>query len=551
MHPRPHTLGSTRASLFRSLVGVERRWQLAVATLVLAGAALVLVSTAKYGAGRTPDDYVDVATSLAEGKGLVFHDGHPLVSQPPLYPMLLAAAGYVTRHEPAAVANLVNAALFAVAICLSAALTRGVAQRDTLYGLLGLCAILFSRAFADVYPLVLSECLFIPLLLFYLVSADRYRRDSGRLSLAAMTLATALACVTRYIGVSLVLAGAVTIMLGPKVRLRTRLTRASAFAALALAPLGLWVARNYQVAGTLFGNRYTSGFTLAQHAARSAKAIALWYAPERGAGLFLLGGSAIILVAIVAFRAARARIYSSLKYVLSDHLAAVLLLASFTFTLVGAATRDAVVKIDSRLLSPVYVPATIVLLSLAKRVLSPPRPSSSALIRKTPEALLALWLCLPVQSAVRSAADHLRFGPGGFATRAWRESETVACAKMMSSLPITMYSNDPQALWVLAGVDANWIPEHSHRTETGCQPGELAGRWPPEGEALLVWFTSTKRPFQFSLTELESAAVLVPVQRLSDGSVYRVSAQQSVTHDTAKRLRLTASPTTQESVECS
>jgi len=55
-----------------------------------------------------------------------------------------------------------------------------------------------------------------------------------------MILSTALACLTRYVGVTLVSAGVVTIMLASGVNFKSRFIRAFAYAAFSLAPLGLW-----------------------------------------------------------------------------------------------------------------------------------------------------------------------------------------------------------------------------------------------------------------------------------------------------------------------
>jgi hypothetical protein len=93
--------GDTRVRT-NALQGSGRRWWFAVAILALAGTGLVLLSTAKYGAGISPDStaYFDVARNLLAGKGLVFHAGGPLVIYAPLYPILLALVGRRLMVEP-------------------------------------------------------------------------------------------------------------------------------------------------------------------------------------------------------------------------------------------------------------------------------------------------------------------------------------------------------------------------------------------------------------------------------------------------------------------
>lgn len=156
----------------------NRRWRLAVIILAFVGAGLVLLSTARYGAGLSPDSvcYLDAARSLASGRGLVFHTGEPMVWYPPLYlyPMLLALVGLVTGLDPEVFAHLVNAALFAPVICLSGRLFKTGSLQTTTCIVLGVSAVLFSIPLSQVYSMAWSECLFIPLVLLYLLFAQRY-----------------------------------------------------------------------------------------------------------------------------------------------------------------------------------------------------------------------------------------------------------------------------------------------------------------------------------------------------------------------------------------
>lgn len=269
--------------------GAGRRWWLAVAVLALAGAGLVLASSAKYGAGLNRDsvEYLDAARGLASGRGPVFHNGEPLVWWPPLYPMLLALIAFVTGLDPAAFAHVVNAALFALVIWLSARLIQTGSRQTTTYGVLGVCAVLFSIPLSELYSMALLECLFIPLALLYLVSAQRYWDGGGVRSLAVMTLSTALACLTRYIGIVLVPAGFATIILASGLSLKCRLRRALGFAVLALAPLALWAARNYSLTGTFLGPRFPLQLSLAENMKRVVVAVLSWYVPGDGMKLVL------------------------------------------------------------------------------------------------------------------------------------------------------------------------------------------------------------------------------------------------------------------------
>ncbi|MBN2466023.1 hypothetical protein JXD38_10430 [candidate division WOR-3 bacterium] len=509
-----------------------------MAAFAIAAVGLVLVATAKYGAGLSPDSvgYIDAARNLLAKKGLVLHTGEPLVWWPPLYPLLLAAVSFATRLDPVVIAHFVNAALFAFVIYLSVRLLRTGVRRSATYTLLCMCAVLFARPFSEVYAMAWSECLFIPLVLLYLIFAQRYWGSGDMLSIAVMTLATALACLTRYVGIALVPAGLVTITLASGARLRERLARACVFAAVSLAPIGLWAVRNHQLTRTFFGNRGPIQKSLAENAAAGVKSMFTWYVPWYGIGLTVAAVVAAAVVVLVLSRTVRKRFIDGLRVVLSGYQPVLLFLVAYFAVMLTAAARDA--TIESRTLSPVYVPVTLILIELGSSLFGPPQTRMSVLASKAPAVVLALWLCFPLASTVRSAVLYSTRGAGGCSTQRWRESETVAYARdrLSTNDAVHVYSNGSDVLWALAGVSASPAPRKTYfgsRTQANTL-GDLMGRWPPEGEAYLVWF-SGRGEHSFSVVELREVANIAEVAHLGDGAIYRVSVRQAIARDSSAR----------------
>ncbi|MBN2464756.1 hypothetical protein JXD38_03915 [candidate division WOR-3 bacterium] len=544
------TSPASAAGADKALENSRRLWRIAVIMLALVAAGQVLLSTAKYGAGLSSDSvaYYDIARSLMSGKGYVFHSGEPLVCWPPLYPTLLALVGSATGLDPGAFAHIVNAVLFAFVICLSACLFWPAFRQDPAYGLLGVLAVLLSLPLSVVYAMAWSECLFIVLVLFYLVHAQRYWKSGSMWSLTLMLLSTALACLTRYIGVTLVLAGALTVMLASGLYLRVRLARTFAFVVVSLLPLGLWLVHNYQKAGTLSGNRFHPGFDLVPNAILAAMTILLWYEPvgmvaklapasvaraisPAGWSLTLtaslcvgLAGAIVLALALVLSRALRRRLACSLWSVFSECSPTVLYLAAYLVALLALASRGASSYVDHRLLSPVYVPVTQTLFMLIWSLTGQPSPAGAAIGRRVPMLLFVLWLCLPLQRVVASTAERFRNGAGGYSTSTWYKSETLAAARRLSEgSTIHAYSNGADALWALAGVSATMTPS---RLEVRLE--DLKGHWPAREASILVWFTIvTKRPYLFSIEELGSISSIERLAHFSDGFVYRVSVRDT------------------------
>jgi hypothetical protein len=510
--------------------------------LALVGAGLVLLSTAKYGAGLSPDSvwYLEVARSLVAGRGFVNHVGAPLVMWPPLYPMLLAVIGFATRLDPAVFVRLVNAVLFVLVIYLSARLIHSGPRQSLVYSLLGVCAVLFSRTFSEVYAMAWSDCLFIPLTLLYLVSAQSYWQRRCRWSLSVMTFATALACVAKYLGIALVPAGVLTIVLASGLKFGKRVVRACVFAAISLVPIGFWMLHllHRHHFGAAVGIHPSP--TLQELSSAWAGSIAScvrivlsWYLPW-GAWFVGLVGLVAAAAATMFSPTTRSRLASGMRVTLLHYAPAVLFIATYVFVLVSAlAARGGNGFVEVRYLSYVYVPVTLLLLELAARLFTPSQLLTTGFVRKVPAILLALWLCFPLESAVRSTAFRFKDGAGDYNTRKWRESKTIASAKQMLSVSdhLRVYSNRYDALWELARVDATQSPD---RTVVNLR--DLEGRWPAGNGALLVYFKNdTWRTYLYSVEELEQVSDMEEVADFSDGSIYRVSVRQITAHNSSQR----------------
>lgn len=509
--------------------GAGRRYWLGVTALGLAGAGIVLVSSVKYGAGISPDSvaFLDVARSFASGKGLVFHTGKPLVESPPLYPLLLGLVGAATRLDPTVFAQLVNAVLFAGVIFLWAELLRTGPPQRMIYNLLCVCAVLFSIPLREVYSYVWSECLFVPLSLIFLVYAQRYWNRGGVRSIAAMACSAALACVTRYVGVALLPAGIGAIVLARRSGLRGRVIHAFAFASVALVPLELWALRDYLVTKTLFGKRGPHSVFAAGQIVEYAKTLLLWYVPGGGTKCFLPACSIAALIAVGVGVTAMARVRLGLKALWLEHGPALLLVLAFAAAVLATTTTG--VWIDSRMLSPVYIPTTLMLLTLVRYRFGTTQPAtaSGVVAGRLTTALISLWLFFPLTDAALSTVRRAQEGAGVYNMRVWRESETVAYARgsLQDAHGGRIYSNGFDVLWELARVDASQSPSSWDATLAG-----LRGRWPASNGSKLVWFRNIRwRPFLYSVEELRQVANVVEIAHLSDGSVYRLSAREETT----------------------
>ena len=230
-----------------------RHWAFAAAAAAL-GAGLVLLRLASHGPSMGPDavNYITVARSLLAGDGLVgLHDA-PLVLQPPLYPAMLASGG-LFGLDPYAVAGPLNAVIFGLTVLVGGWwLRRHLHSR--LLRLWGCLSIALALPLAEIASHALTESAFILFITLALTQIDAHLVGGRRAALIRAAAFSALACLTRYMGVSVILA-VVPLLLAARVAPRQKMKRIAIYTLIAGLPVGLWMLRNFLLAGSTTGGR--------------------------------------------------------------------------------------------------------------------------------------------------------------------------------------------------------------------------------------------------------------------------------------------------------
>ncbi len=502
--------------------------RVALLILSLLGVGIVLLTTSKYGAGLSPDSvsYISAARNLAAGRGLATFNDAPLVAWPPLFPALLAGIKVLLGIDPLLSVRVVNALLFGLIVWLSGVLCFRHLSSSFLTVLLGVTSVLLAIPLLATARMAWSEPLFIACVLLSLIWAESYaeRGDAG--SLALISVAASTASLSRYIGVTVIIAGAIVIAFSTKVNLRTRLVHLCAFLLISVAPLAIWISRNYVVSGTPMGARSPSQLSFIQNLSSTFYTLPAWYLPSRviqHRSTLALLCIAIVLVTTVAARTN----WHSVKARLSLLAPALVFAATYILILLTLATITAHDRIDDRLLSPLYIPLVLLLFVLAESVVDLLRPRFARwFVKAVLLTGVATWLVYLGAVASQDITSSVANGAGGYHTNTWKESETIEFLLQEQRVgEYSYYSNAPDALYILTGLPAQFSPRKTayNSAETLSEAKDLLGVWPEQEPAKLVWFDTTNRDYLFTVKELEMIAEFEPILRLSDATIYVVS----------------------------
>jgi hypothetical protein len=509
-----------------ALSGRRRAGPAVAAFLALAGAlaaALVLFLTARGGAGVSPDSvmYLSAARSLLAGHGLVGCQGAPFVEWAPLVPGLMALAA-LAGLEPFAAIRMVNAlAAGAIAILVGVWLLRRT--RSTTAAALGALGMAAAAPLTQVSIYVWSDTLFALLALAAVLALDGARGRRGVRRALWPAAWTALACLDRYVGGTLVAAGVLFFLLERARSGRERLGAALAFAMASSLPIGLWVMRNALVSGTATGAREPATSSVLANAGRLVSPLAdmlfPWSVPT-AAKVAVVGAAAAALV-VAGARARRPRPPAA-----GAPGALALFAGCYAVGLVAVSSVWASDVIDARLALPLWVAALPLLIQGAHAAVGGATAPAARRARATLLALVAVfWLARTGVVTLRRAEGVRRDGIAGLTDPHWRHS-ALRAALAAGAARGTVFTNAPELCYLATGSYARMVP---HRVPVGPRAARgdrydemrraLAGRRP----VYLVWAWGWRSDQLVALADLRARFSLRWTAWHPEGVVFRVS----------------------------
>ena len=179
-------------------------------------------------------------------------------SWPPLYSLMLAVGGGFAS-DAREIAGPFNAIAFGVTVFVAGRWMLLHVRSRSLVAL-GCAAIVFSVTPSYWATWAYTETIFILFATVALFQFDKFLTTEKRSALVLAASFTALACLTRYSGVVLIVATAPLLALQPRVDLPVKVRRLGLYLAASAVPLFLWLLRNYFVTNTLTGGRETQDY---------------------------------------------------------------------------------------------------------------------------------------------------------------------------------------------------------------------------------------------------------------------------------------------------
>lgn len=477
----------------------------------LLGAGWLWFVLSRHGIGLSPDSvgYLAVAQHLLEGRGFLSYRDEPFVAQPPLYPLALATLSFCFGLPPTTSAFGLNLLLFALVIYLSGQLTFRITKSLTL-SIATCISVIFGVPIFWISIFAWSELLFIFFTLLTFSSLLDFAPDRDVKALLRCTFFAGCSFLTRYAGLFTVLALFIYFALLPDRNLRPKINRLILFSLASLFFLSPWMARNYVLSGTLFGPRIITSLKIDEILFLFGDVFLSWFifptlVPENNFFLLVLFALQLLVFYVIGIIQSKNQNLSSF----------IIFVAIYSLLIFISSVRFAYDPVDSRLLSPVFIPLVITLLSFSYQVVYPYLKS------KVPRRVQSwftlsgalVWFTCPVLSTLTLGLEVRGNGQGYHAVQ-WQTSETVTYVRQTRAqlAQLTIYTNDPEGLYFLTGIRAEHLPFRVRPT------------WPEVGKAYVIRFKQAYRGECLDIIEkLRQAADIQPVAQFSDGEIYLVT----------------------------
>lgn len=452
-------------------MGINRKspvWEGINIILCVACFILIVWGTGKYGPGVTHDSvaYLYSAASLADGQGLqYFGYTSPFIQWPPMYSFILAVPEGLGL-DPLVFTQYFNALVMALALWVGSRTVKRLTQHPmmpTLFILMGLTSFQLLRMAFYVW----SEPLFILMstCTFHLLFTRNHNASKSQSALIVMALSSAIACLTRYIGV-VVVAVACLYLLVKVEGFRHKFTKTFLYGFVAVFPTVLYIIRNYLVSGTLVGMRSPSGISLSTNLFRAAKTVAGWLFPvirnKDHLAVWWLGFLALVtfILGVMVLIQMVSRF---------EKRPALITLAFFclfySFYMAMSASKVAFDPISDRYMIPVMVPLLSLLVLVFDGVLSPfldKRRYTKRTIQWLAGGFVTVFLLFFIvfngwvaYSSTRNAVSE---GAGGFNSDYWQKHGFLTQSSLYSDSDM-IYSNDPSAVHFLTGKPSHFPPK--------------------------------------------------------------------------------------------
>jgi hypothetical protein len=521
-------------------IQTQRKFAIYLLLLSVFGMVLTYLVTSRYGPGLSTDGsrYLSTAQSLVEGRGFYDYLDAPLTQFPPLYSLLIAGIGILTRLDVFLAGRYLNILTFGLVIWLAGYFFYRVFPEEPLFHYFGSTIFATSLSLLVMASNILSDPLFLAFILAFLIAATDMLERGTTGSILLLGFLASLSCFQRYAGLTLIMTGVILLLYLYRRSLIKGIFIAGLFGVFAALPILLWVwFHNYVRTGILFGVRLPPSY-LGNLQVTIEKAVH-WFLPTALTNLIPVW--AIIVIAGLLLATGN-RIEDWKRW--GRSLATPYFLPSLVFfilylcVLIFNVSYGEVKWPFMDRIHIIILPALLALLFLTIRELTP------AYIKKLPPrtlqlvsiALFLLWLTFPLYNLQKYVGKAYFEGETSeynmYNIPALRDLRDLGIRDTLhlEGMDQKIYSNYEAAAWFLTRASISRLPFGSTE-EKKVNAAEILKEFPDwpgnDGSGTVIWIKALSfKPYVLHPDQLSGRADFKLLYRSKAGDVYLLTPRE-------------------------
>jgi Dolichyl-phosphate-mannose-protein mannosyltransferase len=479
----------------------------------LIGFVLIQIFSKHSGIGVSPDSvtYISAARHMLAGEGFKSFDNLPVVDFPFAYPFFLTIISFLTRLDPLQFGPVLNGTIFGLLLYTSGAIMNGFSNPSGWYKRILLVCILMSPAIQEVYSLLWSETIFLMLILLFIICISNFLKKISWSWLLISAVVSACACLTRYAGVFLVLAGISIIFFNRTNPLRRRILQCLVFGGLSVSLLLINIIHNLALTGLATGARQKNDLGIFKVFENFGGVLCDWLLLDRTPVPEIVLTTIVLLIFIVTIVLTfnRDKTKYGLEYVIAvtGVIYCIFMLVSSRFTRYEQFT--------SRLLSPMFIPLLWSASWWIPGFISRRSYGLKSLFGLTALFASALFLDIQLQADYEYYDGIKDAGVPGYREDPFTDSDIVRYVEKTKTRfdpRFQIYSNAGDAVYFISGLPAHQLPISAF-------PKQVQ-RYYAAKNNYLVWFRDLDNPDMPALDSILKNKNMLLLKQLPDGAVY-------------------------------
>ncbi|MGN6178500.1 MAG: hypothetical protein ACTHNW_04930 [Mucilaginibacter sp.] len=483
------------------------------------GFIAVHIYTKYSGVGISPDSimYASTARNIYEHGTLITFNGGPLVFFPVFYPFFLSICMFITGGASTfSAAPVINGILFGAVIFFTGYTISKFDTKSVVYKWLILIALIVSPALLEIYTYLWSETLFILEVVLFPIIYRQYLLKRTTKSLLWVCLLTAVACITRYIGVTLIMAGGMMLLLDKELPIRRKIYHILLFGFSSITLLVLNLIKNRLSSGLSTGTREPSITPLSKNLFYTGSTYSDWMGLPDSMHQYGIAIACLIIFALVAILVWR---FSKDKLNRPEGIITMFALVYAVFLPV-LATFSRFEPLNSRLMSPVFVSMLIGITCWVPDALKGVKLNKQLAFAIPFVALMLLFEYSTASVDYQRYDDENDYGVPGYSDDDWNGKPFITFLKTHPNIyqpGVPKFTDADEAVYFFTGGTAKLLP-HRYFTNTVDQFFKVKHYY-------LIWFNALDNPELIGIKDIQQRENLKLLYKFPEGSIYEYKGQ--------------------------